>query len=171
MDQDAVQAIHEPFIRQCYDLAVQAARKGNHPFGALLVRRGEVILTAENTVHTDDDHTRHAEMNLLTAARRRFSRAAIRESTLYTSTAPCMTCAAAIWEQDIGRVVFGVSYAAFHKLLGQEMQGIPGNEIYRLTGKPLVWIGPVLEAAGLAAYRHWPEGDPHRRHFLRETGS
>lgn len=41
----------EPFIRQCYDLAIAAGKRGNHTFGALLVHQGQVILTAENTVH------------------------------------------------------------------------------------------------------------------------
>ena len=31
------QANHEPFIRQCYDLARQALANGDHPVGALLV--------------------------------------------------------------------------------------------------------------------------------------
>ncbi len=161
-------AIHEPFMRQCFDLAISAARKGNHPFGALLVHRGEVILTAENTVNSDDDRTRHAELNLMAAARRRFPLAVIRECTVYTSMAPCMICTAVFWDLDVGRVVFGVSYHAFHKLRGQKMQAIPGDEIYRLTGKPLVWVGPVLEEEGLAVFRHWPEGDPYRRQFRHD---
>jgi tRNA(Arg) A34 adenosine deaminase TadA len=35
---------HEPFIRQCYDLARQAVAHGDHPFGALL-HEGVVELT------------------------------------------------------------------------------------------------------------------------------
>jgi tRNA(Arg) A34 adenosine deaminase TadA len=37
---------HEHFVRQAIELARQARRAGNHPFGALLVVDGEVVMTA-----------------------------------------------------------------------------------------------------------------------------
>jgi tRNA(Arg) A34 adenosine deaminase TadA len=42
--------IHDPFIRQCHKLALSAAGRGNHPYGALLVHEGQVILTAQGAV-------------------------------------------------------------------------------------------------------------------------
>ena len=59
---------HEMFIKQVYQLAREAVAQGNHPFGALLVRDGVVILTAVNSIHTDHDVTRHAELNLISQA-------------------------------------------------------------------------------------------------------
>ncbi|HEX2621338.1 MAG TPA: hypothetical protein VHL11_14365, partial [Phototrophicaceae bacterium] len=56
---------HEPLIRECYRLAAQAVEHGNHPFGALLVLDGEIVLTSENTVNTANDPTGHAELNLV----------------------------------------------------------------------------------------------------------
>lgn len=47
-------------MRRAFDLAVSAAFKGNHPFGAVLVHEGEVVLTTENTVNTSGDQTRYA---------------------------------------------------------------------------------------------------------------
>jgi len=61
----------EDFARQAIALACEARRAGNHPFGALLVLDGAVVLTAANTVTTDRDPTAHAETNLVADAIRR----------------------------------------------------------------------------------------------------
>ena len=60
----------ERFARESIELARQARAAGNHPFGALLVLDGKVVLTAGNTVATDRDPTAHAETNLIAAALR-----------------------------------------------------------------------------------------------------
>src|SRR6266446_5398783 len=57
--------IDECFAKQAIELARQAHVAGNHPFGALLVLDGRVVLTALNTVGTDRDPTAHAESNLV----------------------------------------------------------------------------------------------------------
>ena len=57
--------VHERFARQAIELARQARDAGNHPFGALLVHDGNVVASAQNTVHTDRDPTAHAETNLV----------------------------------------------------------------------------------------------------------
>ena len=77
---------HERLIRECYALARSAVEIGNHPFGALLAKDGEVILTAENTVHSDGDVTRHAELNLVSRAARELDPETLSQCTLYTST-------------------------------------------------------------------------------------
>src|SRR5206468_5397259 len=60
-------------LRRAIELARQAREHGNHPFGALLVDpKGNVILEAENTIHTDKDVTAHAETNLMRMASARF---------------------------------------------------------------------------------------------------
>lgn len=43
----------EMFMREALALARQAARNGDHPFGALLVNEEKVALTAVNTVNAD----------------------------------------------------------------------------------------------------------------------
>jgi len=92
---------HETYIRQSYQLAKNARDNGNHPFGALLTLGGEVVLTAENTVNTDKDITRHAELNLVSKASQELDTADLIQSVLYTSTEPCAMCAGAIFWSGI----------------------------------------------------------------------
>ncbi len=152
----AEDSVHDLFIRQCYQLAASAAKKGNHPFGSLLVCEGKVVLTAENTVNTDNDFSRHAEMNLMVEASRRFSRNYLEQCTVYTSTIPCMGCAYAMMWRGISRIVYGVSPEKFATLMGQATPGITCGQVYQGFGRPLELVGPVLEDEGLDVYRLWP---------------
>jgi tRNA(Arg) A34 adenosine deaminase TadA len=148
---------HDSYMRKAFDLAVSAAVKGNHPFGAVLVQGGEVILTAENTVNTDNDQTRHAELNLVTEARRTYPRGVLEECTLYASTAPCPMCAYSVWEAGIRRIVYGITYETFAKLITGGAPYIPCEEVYRRLGTPAEITGGVLEEEGVRVYNHWPK--------------
>jgi tRNA(Arg) A34 adenosine deaminase TadA len=148
---------HDSFIRRCYELAVSAAAKGNHPFGAVLVHRGRVIAEAENTVVTDRDQTRHAELNLVVVAQREYPLTVLHGSTLYSSTAPCAMCAAAMWSSGIRRVVYGVAYETFASIIPGKHSYIPIEEVYERLGTPLEAVGGVLEEEGVKVYDHWPE--------------
>lgn len=160
---------HERFMRQCFDLAIAAGEKGNHTFGALLVFEGEVILTSENTVNTDNDNSRHAELSLMVAAHRKLPKQVIEQCTVYTSTAPCMMCSAMILFMGVKKVVYGVSYEAFARLSKSSSKRVPCDELYRLAETPLVWIGPVLEEEGLKVFSHWPHRDSFSSVFRKNN--
>ena len=106
---DAGAGTHEAFVRQCIDLAAEAAAAGNEPFGALLVVDGVIRHTARNQVVTRSDPTRHAELLLVSEASQRLGRDVLSRATLYTSTEPCLMCCGAIYWSRIPQVVFGCS--------------------------------------------------------------
>src|SRR5579859_3432783 len=98
--------VNNDFVRRSVQIAADAVSHGNHPFGALLVRDGKVLLEAENTIFTRHDITNHAEMNLVRLSVNRYDAAFLADCTLYTSTEPCAMCAGAIYWSGIGAVVF-----------------------------------------------------------------
>jgi tRNA(Arg) A34 adenosine deaminase TadA len=149
---------HEKHIRECIDLAIEAAKKGNHPFGAVLVHNGEIIMRAENTVNTDHNSTRHAELNLVVKSQNELPANIIAESTLYTSTAPCLICTGTIWSAGITRIVYCVSYQGFARWLKSDFRYLPCEDIYRLLDTPAEIYGPILEPEGLKAYEYWRKG-------------
>lgn len=155
--------VHEPFIRQCYTLALSAASKGDHPFGAVLVHNGKVVATSENTVNAENDFSRHAEINLMVHARRTLPKEVIRNSTVYVSTAPCPSCTSVMAEQGIVKIVYGVHYVQFNKRLGIKGKILPCDVLYEMLGRKVEFIGPVLEAEGLQVFDHWPESDANAR--------
>lgn len=144
------------FMRECFGLAAEAVGNGDHPFGALLVMDGEAVLTAVNTVHSDNDETRHAEINLVSEAGRRFSADELAGCTLYTSTEPCAMCTGAIYAAGVPRIVFGCSAAALYELVGSDLS-IPSREILALGSRQTAVDGPTLEEEGMALHRaYWP---------------
>jgi len=153
-----VNSVHERFIRQAIDLAVSARKNGNHPFGALLVdETGRVMITAENTIMTTHDATRHAELNLIQSASGVFSSVALSKATLYASTEPCVMCCGAIHWAGIPSVVFGCSARRLGGIVKSDDFLFPCRETFRRSKQPsVVVIGPVLEAEAVVAHRgYW----------------
>ena len=147
--------MHELFIRECHALAINAGKKGNHTFGAVLVHDGKIIMRAENTVNTCNDNMRHAEYNLIIKSKQAFSKDILEKSVLYTSTAPCLLCTAAILMASIPKIVYSVSDEAFSELIPGEHKYISCNEIFeRLSSKTEV-VGPILENEGLKVFQYW----------------
>src|SRR5436309_2970122 len=110
--------IDKSFLKHAIELARQARAAGNHPFGALLVLDGRVVLTARNTVATDRDPTAHAETNLVTSAIRQFSPDQIRRTVLYTSCEPCAMCVGKMYWAGIRSVVYALSVEELTPLAG-----------------------------------------------------
>lgn len=108
----------EKFMKMAIELARSAVAHGNEPFGAVLVKDGEVVYTNENQIYTMHDPTFHAEMGLI----RRFCADTaitdLSEYTLYSSCEPChMCCGAMVWTK-LGRLVYGASDIELCEILG-----------------------------------------------------
>ena len=144
-------AQHEEFIRQAIALANEARANGDHPFGALLVKDGEVILTAVNTVNTNRDPTHHAELNLVSQAARQFDAATLAQSILYTSTEPCAMCTGAIVWAGVPTIVYSCSGVGLGEIAGGGFV-VPSRQLLAIAGHPTAVIGPILEAEGVAAH-------------------
>ncbi len=142
-------------IRRCFELAEEAVRKGNEPFGALLERGGEIVLEAANTVGRGD-HTRHAELNLAALAMRRLPPEVVAECRLYSSTEPCAMCAGAIVWSGVSAVVYGCSAEGL-AAISRSGFVLPCREVFAAAARPIEVVGPVAEEEGLAQHvRFWP---------------
>lgn len=76
--------------------AEKAARLGEVPIGAVIVRGGEVLARAFNTTRTEGDPTCHAEMNAIRQAARALGGWRLSECSMYVTLEPCSMCAGAI---------------------------------------------------------------------------
>jgi tRNA(Arg) A34 adenosine deaminase TadA len=122
-------------------------QKGNHPFGALLVKDGKVLLMAENTVNSENDCTRHAELNLVSRASQELEPAILSRSILYTSTEPCAMCAGAIYWAGIRTVVYSCSAESIGNIAGGQFV-IPCRDIFARAEDQVEVIGPILAEEG-----------------------
>jgi tRNA(Arg) A34 adenosine deaminase TadA len=145
---------HEKYIRETYELAISAQEKGNHPFGALLVINDQVVLTAENTVNTGRDVTRHAELNLVSKASQELDEESLRHAVLYTSTEPCTMCTGAIFWSGISHIVYGCSAVTLGKIAGGSFV-VPCRDLLKYGNRQVKVTGPVLEELGAEIHRNF----------------
>ena len=55
----------EIFMKKAIELSKLAVQHGNEPFGAVLVRNGEIVFSNENQIYTKHDPTFHGEAGLI----------------------------------------------------------------------------------------------------------
>jgi guanine deaminase len=95
----------ERFLRRAIDLATSSADGPGGPFGAVVVRLGQVVGEGTNLVTATDDPTAHAEVVAIRQACTRLGTFDLTGCELYCSCEPCPLCyAAALWAR-IGVVV------------------------------------------------------------------
>ena len=95
------------WMRQALDLAADAARKGEVPVGAVIVRGGQLIGQGINGLEGDQDPTAHAEMQAIRQAAVFLGSRRLLDTVLYVTLEPCAMCAGAVVLARIPRLVFG----------------------------------------------------------------
>jgi tRNA(adenine34) deaminase len=88
-------------------LADEAARRGEVPVGALVVKDGEVIGRGYNLREAWNDPTAHAEMIAIRRAAQRLGSWRLDGCTVVVTLEPCPMCAGAMVQSRIERCVFG----------------------------------------------------------------
>jgi tRNA(Arg) A34 adenosine deaminase TadA len=153
VDRIGPDADDEAYLRRALELAREASAAGNTPFGSLLVREGRVVAESTNTTVTDDDVTAHPELKLARWAARELTPAERAETTMYTSTYPCMMCSGALAYAGVGRLVYSVDGATAAALSPADRNVNPPTTDHLHERDGIVVEGPLLEAEGEAVHR------------------
>ena len=95
------------WMRYALELALKAARAGEVPVGAVLVRDNKIIGEGWNRPIGSCDPTAHAEIQALRAGAKQLDNYRLLDTTLYVTLEPCAMCAGAIIHARVKRVVFG----------------------------------------------------------------
>jgi len=150
------------YLRKAIAWSHAARRRGNRPFGAIVVSADNQVLAEAhcNTAETGDA-TGHAEINAIRLlAERRLTREQLASATLYSSSEPCVMCAGAISWSAIGRVVFGIDADRLRLFRGEP--GDPRDvelscrDVFAASVRTIDCIGPALtDEAGAAHVGAW----------------
>ena len=87
--------------------ARQAAREGEVPVGAVVVKDNQLIATGRNSPIANHDPSAHAEIVALREAARQLGNYRLDGCTLYVTLEPCAMCSGALLHARVSRVVFG----------------------------------------------------------------
>lgn len=110
----------EVFMKEAIKLSKAAVSHGNEPFGAVLVKDGEIVFTNENQIYTKHDPTFHGEAGLIRKFCKETGITDLREYTLYSSCEPCFMCSGAMVWVKLGRLVYGASNIDLEDILGKK---------------------------------------------------
>jgi len=97
----------EAFMRAALALAEEAARAGEVPVGAVVVKEGRIIGRGYNRPISAADPTAHAEIVALREAAAAEGNYRLPGCELYVTLEPCAMCVGAMVHARIARVVYG----------------------------------------------------------------
>lgn len=140
-------------LRSAIAASREARARGDKPFGAVLVKDGQALLTALNNQNSARDCTGHAETVLVREAQRTLGEVALQGATVYASGEPCAMCAGAMFWAGITRVVFAASSPLMDAELGGPTLGVRCAELLAKASPPMRVEGPLLEEEAAAVYR------------------
>lgn len=142
-------------MREAIRLADESVANGGGPFGALIVKDGEIIAATSNRVTLDNDPTAHAEVNCIRMACKRLGTFDLSGCTIYTSCEPCPMCLGAIYWARIDRIFYGNNRQDAADI------GFDDDFIYQELARPMdnrsTPIIPILQDEALHSFRLWTE--------------
>ena len=102
--------MHKEFLQQAIDLAVENAESGQGgPYGAVIVKDGQLIAASGNKVTSNIDPTAHAEVMAIRLACKKLNNFQLPGCILYSSCEPCPMCLGAIYWARLEKVYFACS--------------------------------------------------------------
>lgn len=101
---------HQELLSRAVALAAEHSQSGaNGPFGAVIARKGAVIVESWNRVVEWKDPTAHAEIVAIREACRRLGTHRLSGYTIYINCEPCPMCLAAIYWARLDAVYYASS--------------------------------------------------------------
>ena len=93
-------------MREAIKLSAESVQSGGGPFGAVIVRNGEIIARGENRVTVCNDPTAHAEVSAIREAAARMGTYDLSGCEIYSSCEPCPMCLGAIYWARLDRLYY-----------------------------------------------------------------
>ena len=91
------------------EVALEEAKKGDFPYGAVIVKDKKIIAKGHNTVTRDSDPSAHAEINVIRSLTNEIKNSCLEGYIIYTTGEPCPMCATACVWTGVSEIVFGAS--------------------------------------------------------------
>ena len=150
--------MNQDFLRKAIQLSadnIGPSRAG--PFGAVIVKDGEIVGQGVNRVTSTNDPTAHAEIVAIRDACRRLGTFSLAGCTIHSSCEPCPMCLAAIYWAHIDEIY----YAATRD--DAAAAGFDDAFIYHEIGLPPVERSvparQALRGEALKAFHAWADFD------------
>ncbi|TXK44882.1 nucleoside deaminase [Pontibacter qinzhouensis] len=146
----------EEFMREAIRLSIEKMKAGfGGPFGAVVVRDGQIIARGYNNVLSSNDPTAHAEVDAIRKACQALGTFQLTDCDLYTSCEPCPMCLGAIYWARPRQVYYGNTKA------DAAQAGFDDQFIYEELDKALpdrhIPMLQLLREEALAGFEAWEQ--------------
>ena len=147
-------------MNKAIDVCKKGIAKGQAPFGACIVKDGEIIALTHNTVLKDINPCSHAEVNAIAKACKKIDNIDLKGAVLYSTTEPCPMCFSASHWAKISRIVYGCTIkdsakAGYHELpVSNKFLASKENKKERIELVPKFMRKECLELFKLAKNKH-----------------
>ena len=147
---------NEQLMREAIRQSKAGMDKGEGgPFGAIVVKNGQIVGRGNNRVLATNDPTAHAEVVAIRDACQTLGSFQLDDCEIYTSCEPCPMCLGAIYWARPKRVYFGCT-----RTDAADIQ-FDDDFIYEEIGTPLeqrqIPMTPLLREEALVVFREWQE--------------
>lgn len=94
-------------MKRAIELAVNSVDKAGGPFGAVVVKNGEIVAEGSNCVTLHNDPTAHAEVTAIRNACKELNTFDLSGCEVYTSCEPCPMCLSTMYWARVDRYYYG----------------------------------------------------------------
>ncbi len=145
------------FIRLAIQAAWQGVERGEMPFGACIVTRGQVVSVAHNSAKANIDATAHAEVQAIREASRRSKTLELPGCVIYSTCEPCPMCfTACVWAK-VSRIVYACRIEDAERA-GIRQVPISSVRMNQLGQSGIELVGDVLREESLKLFEAWRQG-------------
>lgn len=95
------------YMELAANLSIENIDNGGGPFGAVIVKDGNIVATGVNRVTANNDPTAHAEVSAIREACSRMKTFNLKGCTVYSSCEPCPMCLSALYWAGVDKLYFG----------------------------------------------------------------
>ena len=148
------------FMARAIELSIEGVQSGRGgPFGAVVVKDGEILGEGVNQVTSTKDPSAHAEMLAIRMACAKLGSFELKNCELYTSCEPCPMCLGAIYWARLARVYFANTAEDAAKI------GFDDSLIYSELRQPRanrrIPVIQMMHEEALAGFHAW-EANPNK---------
>ncbi|MCU1343293.1 MAG: tRNA-specific adenosine-34 deaminase [Candidatus Acidoferrum typicum] len=148
--------MQNPFMARAIELSIENVRsRRGGPFGAVVVKEGEIIAEGVNCVTKLNDPTAHAEVMAIREACRKLKMFELTNCEIYTSCEPCPMCLGAIYWARLTRLFFG-NTAADAARIGFD-DSLIYSEISQTHSRRKISMVQMMHKEALQAFLSWQE--------------
>lgn len=154
---------HEDYMRMAIELSEYNVKNGlGGPFGAVIVKNGDVIARSANKVVPTNDPTAHAEVSAIRLACQELNSFSLEGCVIYTSCEPCPMCLGAIYWARLDKIYYANTKADAARI------GFDDQFIYEEIDMPMekrtLPHTQVLRDEAIGAFRLWEESEGNTKY-------